>query len=550
MIDRSRQEQIMGNVPPKEISRSQFDLSHDVKTTFNLGQLIPFMCIETLPNDIFTISHEILLRFAPLYFPIMHRVNLNVEYFYVPNRILWNQAQSGNAGSWQEFIEGSILTVPTLVMDRTAWNLIHTNYDEGGIDPVTLFEYMGARQPFDIGAVSNIEDVTLNAFPLAAYWKIYDDYYRRPQLQDTNFTTLASGDNVAVMITATAGKLAVPARRNWNMDYFTSANIEPQLGTEILVPMYDVDAKGADGSAIKGPWQVLKVSDDTTGPSQTLTSDGTHVWGTGIASSGGTDWYIDTQGPAATIRQFRLAEQMQYFLERLNYIGDRYRDIIAGFFGVDPMAGTIDYAELIGTAESVVQITDVMSVAETDVGGGTSLLGDYAGKAMGGLSTKSFSYQCKEHGHIIGIISVCPRSSYFEGISKMWTQRMDKFDYAWDEFSRIGDEPILHGELDFSYGTAPVTENDAVWGYGQRYASYKYHQDLVCGEFRNVWQDWHFGRIFTSSTDQLDDAFLQCEPRETDIFQIVDGTDPVFAHIWNQVFVARNLPKYGVPNIH
>ena len=88
-VTRARAETPFTTVEAMDVPMSVFDLSHDWKGTFSMGQLIPFCTIETLPNDTFSIGADCFMRFAPQYFPVLHRVNATIDYFYVPNRILW-----------------------------------------------------------------------------------------------------------------------------------------------------------------------------------------------------------------------------------------------------------------------------------------------------------------------------------------------------------------------------------------------------------------------------------------------------------------------------
>ena len=77
---------------------SAFDLSREQKLTCRMGELVPTYLEEVLPGDQFRVKTESLVRFAPMLAPIMHRVDVFMHYFFIPNRILWND--------WEEFITG------------------------------------------------------------------------------------------------------------------------------------------------------------------------------------------------------------------------------------------------------------------------------------------------------------------------------------------------------------------------------------------------------------------------------------------------------------
>ena len=83
-------------VPSAEIQRSRFDRSHAIKTTFDAGYLIPIFVDEVLPGDTFTLSTTQFTRLATPLRPIMDNIYLDIQYFFVPNRLVWDQ--------WQEFM--------------------------------------------------------------------------------------------------------------------------------------------------------------------------------------------------------------------------------------------------------------------------------------------------------------------------------------------------------------------------------------------------------------------------------------------------------------
>jgi len=89
-------------VPKKDINRSRFNLSYERKDAFLPGYLTPVGIWEVMPGDQWSINSEFMFRFESLYYPVMHKFTMRADYFYVPNRILWNKA-GANAG-WKEWI--------------------------------------------------------------------------------------------------------------------------------------------------------------------------------------------------------------------------------------------------------------------------------------------------------------------------------------------------------------------------------------------------------------------------------------------------------------
>lgn len=567
---------------PDEYKRKQnlFDLSHDVKTTFSMGQLIPFLCLETLPGDNFIIDFECFTRFAPLYLPIMHRCDLTINYFYVPNRCLWVGAQQGGdpspLGNWMDYItQNQDLVAPYIVIPADAISIDPVTGTGPGI-AYSLHDYLGFPTDNIAGGGSSITSMYVNAFPFAAFWKIYDEYYRNPQVEDAMSYPLVAGENDLSDwpdyyngVTGDRG-LFVPYKL-WNRDYFTSCLPTPQAGAEVLIPLVNDDFFIAGQSTpgnIGGPFRWRNFTDHDPASDNDLVIDSS-AFVSGTSSSGvGSPVYLDIQETAAPMREFRLAARMLEFLERLMRIGSRYRDFLKGQFGVDPDPGTIDLPVYIGGSKGRVIISEVMATAETtndtDV---LTPLGAYAGQALAMESAKrKIKYFCKEHGIIIGIINIQPRSSYMQGLSRMWTRGVNNggslagtiYDYAFEQFAGIGDQAVKFKELRYDYNNAApnIAHNEATFGYIPRYSEYRWHNDIISAQMRTIWTSFHLGRIFTQSltdaltTPVLDREFVSCRPRVADVFQIGAAQDhEIYCHIFNNVHVWRQLPKFGVPSL-
>jgi len=537
-------------------SKNKFDLSHDHKTTFSMGQLIPFLTVETLPGDEFDIDSEIMCRFAPLYLPIMHRCDLSVNYFYVPWRIIWEQ--------WEKYItQQEDLLAPYFEM------LVDSIDDDGRY---SILNYMGFPTDDVAPGGGNINVINVNAGPLAAYWKIYNEYYRNSQIQEEILIELQAGENDITGWTLYMGNAPLfVANRLWNRDYFTAALPTPQIGEEVLIPMYNPDYLTEDGAQPRGPWRLRAVDDHAVAGVGAVSHGG---WG-GATDRGlkttvdTTGTYLDIQETAAPLRDFRLAARMLEFLERLMRTGQRYRDFLKGHFGVDPDPGTIDLPVYIGGYKGRIIISEVMATAQTiNVDADTvTPLGAYAGQALAMESGKSrIKYFCREHGFIIGIVNIQPRTSYFQGLSKMWTRGVGVpnadpgtvYDYAFEQFAGIGDQEIRFKELRYDYNNVQdnINHNEATFGYIPRYSEYRWQNDVVSGEMRTLWLSFHLGRIFTNdavdslTSPVLNHDFVTCFPDVSRAFQVSAAQDhEIYAWIFNNVYVWRSLPKFGVPTL-
>lgn len=517
-------------------------LSHSWKASFTMGKLVPCLTIETTPNDFYKIRSEIMLRFAPLYLPIMHRVNLALEYYFIPFRIVW-QKQSlvpthPNA-SWEDFIMGKDDTALNPYVEYTA---IDYQYGTQGELPM----YMGVPTIIEDG-VGLTYEINIDALKIAAYYMTYDQWYRNDQLQDP---ILAEQDiqngavGNTVFTNAPADSLSC-VYRNWNRDLFTSCTYEPQQGAAVQIPMFTDD---------EPPYGMQKLYIKSSGlPIASTGIAGTYdgVGTTELTTDAGIPLVLDMTETAADIAQFRFASVYQEYLERAMRVGDKISDYYPAFWHTDPYKGTLQVPEFFGSKKGRVVVSEVMSTAET----ATLKVGSYAGQAIALESTDSVEYHCLEHGVIIGIISVYPDSGYFQGLERMWT-RSTYLDYPDPRFALIGDEEVKNKEVQYTFQTALLSRNDEIFGYRERLLDSRFKNDTVAGLMRTILNSFHLGRLFNPTDPEnltngsvLNSLFIQCRPRITDVFQVVEGEDEIYAHVFHDIKVRKMLQKFGIPQL-
>jgi len=167
-----------------------------------------------------------------------------------------------------------------------------------------------------------------------------------------------------------------------------------------------------------------------------------------------------------------------------------------------------------------------------------------AGHGIAVSSGRSGSYYAEEHGWIIGIMSVMPKTAYQQGIAKQFT-RLEPLDYFWPSFANIGEQEVKLKEL-FAY----TSNAEDTFGYVPRYAEYKYMPSRVAGDFRTSLDYWHLGRIFENEPT-LSQQFIECKPEDTErIFAVTDpDAQKLYCHVLNKIKAVRPMPKYGTPTI-
>jgi len=487
-----------------------FDLTHDIKLSLNMGELVPIMVTEAVPGDKFKISAESLIRFAPLVAPMMHRCDVSMHYFFVPNRILWD--------GWQDWIVNKDNNVER---EHPYIQLSDATYSS-----YPLLDYLGLPQmtgPFTID---------VNAFPLAAYQCVYNEYYRDQNLVDPVNYKLGNGSNNEI-------DLFILRKRAWEHDYFTACLPWAQKGEAVDVPISgDVTLKEDYNTNrqlfINQGGDALQNVAIETDPIGQLVDDASND---GWIDPNGTLEVINSQ---TTINDLRRAYRLQEWLEKNARAGTRYVENILAHFGVKSSDARLQRPEYITGVKSPIVISEVLNTTGID---GELPQGNMAGHGVGVATGNFGSYYCEEHGFIIGIMSVMPKTAYQQGVNRKWLKINDPFQYFWPTFAHIGEQEVLNAEV---FANQSADDQKATFGYVPRYAEYKFENNRVAGEFKTTLNYWHMGRIFETAP-ALNQEFIECDPT-TRVFAVEDpGTQKIYAHVLNKVQAIRTMPKYGNP---
>lgn len=500
---------------------SYFDLTHDVKLSFNMGELVPVCIMEALPTDKFNLSAESLVRLPPLTAPLMHRLDASIHYFFVPNRILWP--------GWEKFIANLPVTpggtdvpvAPYVPVDLDVWQQSR------------LFDYMGI--PKAPGTVGDHPAINISALPFAAYQKIYQDYYRDQNLIDQDDSSWTCVDGVNAFFGNPMFELR---QRAWEHDYFTSCLPFAQKGPAVDIPLGDVTLKGPNNAGVEGKFvHATNHSVFATSGSATFQALNTGV----LQDSGSAGTVYDPRGTlevdATTINDLRRAFKLQEWFERNARSGTRYAEFLLAHFGQKVADSRLQRPEYICGIKTPIQISEVLNTT------GTTELpqGNMSGHGIGVLSSNAGSYTVSEHGWIIGIMSVMPKTAYYQGIPRHFSRLTGFEQYAFPTFAHLGEQEVLNQEV-YAY----QADNEGTFGYNPRYSEYKYMPSRVAGDFRESLLFWHLARKF-DTPPTLSQEFVECVPR-TDIYAVEDpDVQKLWIHVLNKVGAVRPLPKYGNP---
>jgi len=524
-----RSDNIFNDVATKNPDSNTFDLSHNTRTTFNMGQLVPIALHEVIPGDKWSIKFANYIRFAPMLAPVMANCRVRTDYWFVPNRITFPD--------WEKFFTGvdEVVEWPYLPNDSDFTNKV-------------LAAYFG----IPAGDYGNTM-VPISVLPFAAYAKIYDEFYRDQNLQVERFKDVIPGNNA---LNYNLLAFNPPLSVCWEKDYFTSCLPFPQQGANtVSLPLVleqdipvDFTPNGNPGAFVNpdnGASLGAGNITEATGPSPF--SDSTFVGTSDAAYNPRGSLTVDVAAQAASINDLREAFAMQAFLELTIRGGQRYTEQIRSHFGVSSSDARLQRPELIGRHIQTVTFSEVLATAanvdeEIPVGG---LYGH--GISVG--ANDHWTYYAEEHGLIIGLVSIIPDTEYMDGINRLWF-RDSRFEYPYPMFAHLGERAVPIKEL-LSHGLdISGTDPDETFGYQEQYAELRYQPSLVTGDFRSDYLYWHLGRKFSPiSPPALNSAFVTADPSNR-IFAVTDNNvDHVFMTIVNKKYARRKLPRFGVPQL-
>ena len=470
-----------------------FDLSHLNVGTALCGTLTPVLCRLLMPRTKFDLGCSIQVELPPLATSFFGRIDAHIEVFFVPCSVLY--------GGWKQFISGSLSNMFTTTLPGSAgvsnpissfelpFTTLGTIYPlinaEGNLD---LCDYLGIRYTTN---VSGSDSMRLSLLPFVAYHRIWDVFYRNPQVTKSIFAVNPNGGSVAslnyknlayiwhsyysadsslstgsftsstTLLWPDSTRINHMRQRCYPRDYFTAGSISPQQGTAPVLSFM--------------------------------------VTGQVDVTTGSTDEEIQSGSGQFTIASLRAVNSLQKFLEACNY-DPTYNGVMRAHFGQKPSDADNDEPHYIGRLVVPVYQKSVYTTAESSSSTSQNPFNKVPGSKVAsgsfvGQGSICHNYKVGCFGYLMGIFSLVPHAMYGYGIERHNTM-LELGDFPFPELQSVGMDSVKNYEV-----YTPHNSWNGDFSYIPRYSYFKYCDDTVHGLLRpgKSLSSFVLQRVFTSS---------------------------------------------------
>lgn len=498
-------------------ARSYFDRTHAWKSSADMGQLIPVCLEEVYPGDTFRDRTEAIVRFEAMIKPAMHEFNVFFHWFFVRDWTIMDDFEDMiYAGADGE----STATVPFNATSVT-------------IAQSSLGDYLGINPgEYSAGYFSML--------PFRVYNKIYNDWYRSQNTEPDEVDL----DSMQLQT------------RAWERDFHTGGLPFAQRGPSVLLPL------GSEASVIASSNNWLGVSPTDANPGNVSKSSGSPYplqtsSGAGVAVPlvpVGLKADLST-ATAASVQDLWLSEQLQKWQMLNGIAGVRYVEGTKAHFGVNTPDARVERAEYLGGGKAAVVVSEVL---QTSASSESSAQGNLAGHGISAAITNGFKRTFTEHGFLMCLMSIMPRTLYAQGMDPLWF-RQSHLDFMTPEFARLGYRPVpiktlytgaylKDGEVVDPSTTGavwtPVVDPDKTFNYQAIYNELRFKPSSIHGTFRGKESYWTEARIFNSEP-VFNNDFIKCNPSKR-IF--ATPSEPgLKVEVLHHLDCFRELPKEPLP---
>lgn len=551
-----------------DIRRSTFDRSHSLKTSFNVGDIVPFFLDEVLPGDTFNVDTSKVVRLQTLLTPVMDNIYLDTYFFFVPNRLTWSHWKQFNGENTESaWIPQTEYEIPQITAPA-----------DSGWSVGTIADYLGVP--------TGVPSLSVSALPFRAYALVMNEWFRDENLSDPLVVPVddatVAGVNTGTFVTDVA-RGGLPYKAAKYHDYFTSCLPSPQKGPDVLIPVasagnYAVVGNGKSLGLTDGSLTGLFGYQSVPGGSTLAVNSGTlgSSVGTAVPSSSNLNGSVGVatvsqlgddlsksgliavasgNAAAATINQLRMAFQIQKLYEKDARGGSRYIEILKSHFGVTSPDARLQRPEYLGGNRVPININQVVQQSAT--ASGETAQGTVTGMSVTTDTHSDFTKSFTEHGFVIGVMVARYDHTYQQGLERFWS-RKDRFDYYWPVFANIGEQAVKNKEI-YAQGpsktdSAGAVIDDQVFGYQEAWADYRYKPSRVTGEMRSQYAQsldvWHLADDY-SALPMLSDSWIREDKANVDRVLAVTSSvsNQLFADIYIKNRTTRPMPMYSIPGL-
>lgn len=539
-------------------NRNAFDLSQRHMFTAHAGMLLPVLTLDLLPNDHVEIDARDFMRTLPMNMAAFVNMRGVYEFFAVPIHQIWPAFDQFITGM-DDFTDISNATLNSRIAPisvphfnlKQVFDRFEDEQNEGDI--LGYYSNASRRRLFDLlgygrdtlsdgrllgdfdgigtnGSVVNIDkwshinlDYNVSALRIAAYNKIYSDFYRDTTFESYNvgsFSLLSRLLDPAFF----DGDFACVKWRNREKDYFS--NVVPSM-------LFSMPA-GLKGHATLGP------------------SIGFHA-----IDSDAMDTYTyhdPVKWPTVSVASLRSAFAVDKLLSVTMRAGKTFADQMRAHYGVEIPQGRDGRVIYLGGFDSNFNVSDVDQTSATTQVGQFSHLGGYLGRSVSkAISSGSghVEFDAKEHCILMCIYSLIPTVNYDSYRIDPMVSKINRFDYFTPEFENLGMQP-LQSQFVSSFGKSVAL------GYQPRYSEYKTAVDVNHGQFNykdslSYFSPGHFRKL-KSGLSKLTVDMLKINPNVlNDVFAVdyngYENTDCVYGGCNFHITKISDMSVDGMPRV-
>lgn len=582
------------------VHRSGFDLSRRNCFTAKVGEILPVMCEEVLPGDKWRINMREFMRTAPLQTASFGRVRQYYDFYFVPYSLLWDKFESWIVQTKNAFHAQSLIkpadefpTQPYFTFQEyldilsdmrskpdSYYNDTSVDFDDSDGSFVAygankLMAYLNYPVSESRGMTS---DFAMNPFPLLAYQKIYQDYFRFSQWEDAapwtyNLDYILTKDRLKLDMqdiknytTSSLPTMFTLRYCNLDKDYFNGLLPTPQYGdTAIAGPLSGSLMVGGQALQWDANHRVnlavhLNSASGDADYAAFFQKDSNILASTGTAGSGGVGWIngaytnstlrtapviADTHNLGLSILMLRQAEALQKWKE-ITLSGDLdYKTQLQKHWGVNISDDNSYMCKYLGGISNNLDVSEVINNNIT-----ADNKAEIAGKGVS-ASNGNINFTSHQYGLIMCVYHCKPIIEWnANNVMPRMLTKTKATDYAIPEFDQIGMQSVLHNEF--------LYDSQSNWaepiGYAPRYVEYKTSFDIVHGAFQNTLRYWVLPHSLSTFSDVAKLTFkaFKVQPNSLDnMFGLAvtadEGTDQFYCAAYFDAKVVRDLDRDGLP---